>query len=462
MKLIQSLLVFKGLTSQNVTTDDVLSWITSNITSDQGLFTVDASQDVSLIVARAGAQQNPCIKHIGEVKVENGIVECNKKICKLKKCDRGFHRLKTDPSQAKATRCIEQKDGKLSWSKELMKCRTCADLEPLSHDENFTVKCGFSSDRAFSLKQCSFSCKNNEKIEPLRKKQMKNVVCSCSAKINSKEKDGNCHCRKQGKTFDLDDKNNFSNWSCGKSASTTTTTPAVTNTITVTTKKTSTTTHATTNPSNTMPPLPPVKGESCPLANPRWDGKTTIGNPLEFEFDIFAGEIHFKRNIESKLYTLVCDKNALNSKHLHEQFGLRKENVPHLDRDSECEIKCKNNQKQSKVVEKGVLNTLAPAKINCRKFDIKMPTPSIVEQCVPNDAICSLDVVIEKFGIDNVGQCIAPLGFLDHCRPKCSNGSRKLPNLRCICRGADCKLYIKSQSTYQPLASAKNIRTCEL
>jgi hypothetical protein len=57
MKLIQSLLVFKGLTSQNVTTDDVLSWITSNITSDQGLFAVDASQDVSLIVARAGAQE---------------------------------------------------------------------------------------------------------------------------------------------------------------------------------------------------------------------------------------------------------------------------------------------------------------------------------------------------------------------------------------------------------------------
>ena len=31
--------------------------------------------------------------------MENGVVECNKKICKLKKCDRGFHRLKTDPSQ---------------------------------------------------------------------------------------------------------------------------------------------------------------------------------------------------------------------------------------------------------------------------------------------------------------------------------------------------------------------------
>ena len=48
-----------------------------------------------------------------------------------------------------------------------MKCRTCADLEPLSNNDSFTVKCGFSSDRAFSLKQCSFSCKNEEKIEPL-------------------------------------------------------------------------------------------------------------------------------------------------------------------------------------------------------------------------------------------------------------------------------------------------------
>ena len=33
------------------------------------------------------------------MKVENGVVECNKKTCKLKKCNRGFHRLKTDPSQ---------------------------------------------------------------------------------------------------------------------------------------------------------------------------------------------------------------------------------------------------------------------------------------------------------------------------------------------------------------------------
>ena len=108
----------------------------------------------------------------------------------------------------------------------------------------------------------------------------------------------------------------------------------------------------------------------------------------------------------------------MTSKHLHEQFGLRKENVPHLDRNSECEIKCKNNQRQSKIVQKGALKTLAPAKINCRKFDNKMPNPSIVEQCVPDDAKCSLDVVIEKFGNDNLGQCKAPLEFLDHCRPE--------------------------------------------
>ena len=44
-------------------------------------------------------KQNPCIKQLGEVEVENGVVECNKKTCKLKKCNRGFHRLKTDPSQ---------------------------------------------------------------------------------------------------------------------------------------------------------------------------------------------------------------------------------------------------------------------------------------------------------------------------------------------------------------------------
>ena len=54
MKLIQSLLVFKGLTGQNVTTDDVLSWITSNITPDQN--TADVSGDGPIIVARAGAQ----------------------------------------------------------------------------------------------------------------------------------------------------------------------------------------------------------------------------------------------------------------------------------------------------------------------------------------------------------------------------------------------------------------------
>ena len=57
MKLIQSLLVFKGITGQNITTDDVLSWITSNITSDSSVFTPDANADFVEIVARAGAQE---------------------------------------------------------------------------------------------------------------------------------------------------------------------------------------------------------------------------------------------------------------------------------------------------------------------------------------------------------------------------------------------------------------------
>ena len=57
MKLIQSLLVFRGLTGQNVTTDDVLSWITSNTISDQSVFTTDVAGDVPVIVARAGAQE---------------------------------------------------------------------------------------------------------------------------------------------------------------------------------------------------------------------------------------------------------------------------------------------------------------------------------------------------------------------------------------------------------------------
>ena len=57
MKLIQSLLVFKGITGQNITTDDVLSWITSNITSESRVFTPDASADFVEIVARAGAHE---------------------------------------------------------------------------------------------------------------------------------------------------------------------------------------------------------------------------------------------------------------------------------------------------------------------------------------------------------------------------------------------------------------------
>ena len=57
MKLIQSLLVLKGITGQNITTDDVLSWITSNITSESSVFTPDASADFVEIVARAGAQE---------------------------------------------------------------------------------------------------------------------------------------------------------------------------------------------------------------------------------------------------------------------------------------------------------------------------------------------------------------------------------------------------------------------
>ena len=145
--------------------------------------------------------------------------------------------------------------------------------------------------------------------------------------------------------------------------------------------------------------------------------RTTLKTISEFKFDLSAHEIHFKRNIESELYTLVCDRFITN-RHLHEQFGLRKENVPHHDRDAECVVKCKDGQKQSKIVQKGTLNTLPPAKINCRKFDNKIPNPAIVEQCIPNDAKCSLDVVIEKFGNENLGQCKAPLGPLDHCRPE--------------------------------------------
>ena len=108
---------------------------------------------------------------------------------------------------------------------------------------------------------------------------MKNVVCSCVANMK-KEKDGNCHWRMQGKAFDLGDKFDFSNWNCGKSAATTTT-PAVTSTMTLFTTPVTTTTpvvtsaiatkprpettmvaKATANPSNTMPALPPIKGES--------------------------------------------------------------------------------------------------------------------------------------------------------------------------------------------------------
>ena len=133
-------------------------------------------------------------------------MECKHGYCKLKKCDPGFHRTKTENKQSAKAKCIRNSKG-LFWNKELFKCRTCADMNPLVNNPDFEVSCAYQTlgGGMFNLKRCTFKCKNGGRVQPLNAKVVKNVRCQCSVW----EKDRQCHWRAKGKTFDVDNTFNF-------------------------------------------------------------------------------------------------------------------------------------------------------------------------------------------------------------------------------------------------------------
>ena len=143
--------------------------------------------------------------------LENGEKECKFGYCKLKKCEQGYHRTKTVQKQGPKAKCIANSKG-TKWNKELFKCRTCADMNPLANNPDFIVSCGYQSIArgTYSLKRCTFKCRNGGLIQPLGVKQANNVKCGC----NVWEKDRQCHWRLRGRTFDLENTFNFNKWSC--------------------------------------------------------------------------------------------------------------------------------------------------------------------------------------------------------------------------------------------------------
>ena len=145
--------------------------------------------------------------------LENGEKECKFGYCKLKKCEQGYHRTKTVQKQGPRAKCIANAKG-INWNKELFKCRTCADMNPLADNPDFVISCGYQSlaRGMFSLKRCTFQCKNGGVIQPLGVKKATNVRCGC----NIWEKDRQCHWRLRGRTFDIENTFNFNKWTCSE------------------------------------------------------------------------------------------------------------------------------------------------------------------------------------------------------------------------------------------------------
>ena len=90
---------------------------------------------------------------------------------------------------------------KLNFKKELYDCATCANIEPLADNSEFDIKCSHTNSGGYQLKKCTFQCKNGEKIQPMNKKKMANVMCKCRIT----EFDNQCHWSKGSSQYDLGD-----------------------------------------------------------------------------------------------------------------------------------------------------------------------------------------------------------------------------------------------------------------
>ena len=172
---------------------------------------------------RALVDHEICESNFGALDVQNGVVDCNGSVCALSTCDEGYHKLKTESGQSKKAKCVSNKAG-LKWNKQLLQCRTCAEMNPLADNDDFDVSCNFVNKAGFRLKKCSFQCKNGQKIQPANKKKMTNLMCKCL----TTEADGQCHWRKGSTAFDMADEDDFENWYCSNSIEPPVTEPPVT------------------------------------------------------------------------------------------------------------------------------------------------------------------------------------------------------------------------------------------
>ena len=77
-------------------------------------------------------------------------------------------------------------------------------MNPLADNSEFEIDCKYTNSGGYQLKKCSFQCKNGNKIQPMNKKKMTNVMCKCRIK----EFDNQCHWAKGSSQYDLGDEGN--------------------------------------------------------------------------------------------------------------------------------------------------------------------------------------------------------------------------------------------------------------
>ena len=137
-----------------------------------------------------------------------GRQSCSNAQCSWQECPPYYQPLPLIPGSARRMKCrFDKVKNEYYWNKPgLWDCKTCNDLEMLENNPDFNVRC--ASMKNGSVKVCDISCKNEEKIYPINKPRVKNVMCKCNKATKE------CNWVKGRAKYDLGDHMDFSKWSC--------------------------------------------------------------------------------------------------------------------------------------------------------------------------------------------------------------------------------------------------------
>ena len=141
-----------------------------------------------------------------------GTYSCAGPHCQLYTCQNGYQGIPIVDGAAKKMTCkYDKRTNTYSWNKPgLWYCASYIYLEPLHFNPDFKVDCRYENKGGYNLKVCNFECANGEKIYPLNKKKVKNVMCKCDKRSRQ------CNWKKGRPVYDNFDHMSFGKWSCPK------------------------------------------------------------------------------------------------------------------------------------------------------------------------------------------------------------------------------------------------------